>query len=239
MPGVVPAARKSTPSAGATCITSAVSTGVSTRWNSKDHPMPEKERPMTRKRVAQMDPIEHEIELALNPGAFIPDRACFSFVGELDEVAARIAKLKDTDPARAVNLCETFLAGCHEKAEEVDDSSGSVSNITARSDSCRDSNAWPAAWVRVTSRPFLNARRGGGASINGISRCTPTANDRLKRIRIDSSKRSPSMRTERTSSFGPFVRPSRKASPFRRTVSSSVSPCRCSRSTMTGMSDAG
>ena len=45
---------------------------------------------MTRKRLAQVDPIEHQIELALNPGAFIPDRACFSFVGELDEVAARI-----------------------------------------------------------------------------------------------------------------------------------------------------
>jgi len=49
---------------------------------------------MTRKRPAQVDPIEHQIELALNPGAFIPDGACFSFVGELDEVAARIAKLK-------------------------------------------------------------------------------------------------------------------------------------------------
>jgi len=43
-----------------------------------DQPMPEKERPITRKRLAQADPIEHEIELALNPGAFIHDRACFS-----------------------------------------------------------------------------------------------------------------------------------------------------------------
>jgi len=69
--------------------------------------------------------MEHEIELGLGPGAFIPDRECFSFVSELDEIAAKIGKLTRTDPARAIALCETFLAGCYEKAEEVDDSSGS------------------------------------------------------------------------------------------------------------------
>jgi len=30
-----------------------------------------------------------------------------------------------TDPARAVKLYETFLAGCHAKADELDDSTGS------------------------------------------------------------------------------------------------------------------
>jgi len=80
---------------------------------------------MTRKRRPQGDPIEHEIELVLNPGAFIPDRACFSFVSDLDEVAAKIAKLVSTDPARAVTLYETFLAACYVKIEELDDSSGS------------------------------------------------------------------------------------------------------------------
>jgi hypothetical protein len=34
------------------------------------------------------DPIEHQIELALRPGAFIPDRTCFSFVSELESVVA-------------------------------------------------------------------------------------------------------------------------------------------------------
>ncbi len=87
---------------------------------------------MTRKRLAQVDPIEHEIVLALNPGAFIPDGACFSFVGELDEVVARIARLKDTDPGRAASLYESFLAGCHEKAEEVDDSSGSFGQFVGQ-----------------------------------------------------------------------------------------------------------
>ena len=69
--------------------------------------------------------MEREIELALNPGAFIPDRACFSFVSDLDEVAARIAKLIASDPSRAVSLYEAFLAACYLKIEELDDSSGS------------------------------------------------------------------------------------------------------------------
>ena len=80
---------------------------------------------MTRKHRTKADPIEHEIERMLNPGAFISDRACFSFVSDLDEVAAKIANLTGSDPARAVALYETFLAGCYEKAEEIDDSSGS------------------------------------------------------------------------------------------------------------------
>jgi hypothetical protein len=80
---------------------------------------------MTRNRRRQGDPIEHEIELVLNPGTFIPDRACFSFVSDLDEVATKIAKLVSSDAARAVTLYETFLAACYVKIEELDDSSGS------------------------------------------------------------------------------------------------------------------
>ena len=34
-------------------------------------------------------------------------------------------KLITTDPPRAVELYETFLAGCHAKVDELDDSSGS------------------------------------------------------------------------------------------------------------------
>ena len=79
---------------------------------------------MARKPRARTDPLEGEIELALNPGSFIPSRACFSFVADLDGVAAMIAKLTQTDPVRAISLYETFLAGCYEKAEEQDDSSG-------------------------------------------------------------------------------------------------------------------
>jgi hypothetical protein len=35
-----------------------------------------------------------------------------------------IAKLLESDPGRAARLYETFLAGCYEKAEELDGSSG-------------------------------------------------------------------------------------------------------------------
>ena len=49
---------------------------------------------MTRKRRPQGDPIEQEIELVLNPNTFITDHACFSFVNDLDEVAAKMAKLQ-------------------------------------------------------------------------------------------------------------------------------------------------
>ncbi len=79
---------------------------------------------MTRKSRQKTDPLEHEIERALNPGAFIPDRACFSFVSDLDRIAAKIGNLTKTDPTRAVALYETFIGGCYEKAEEIDDSSG-------------------------------------------------------------------------------------------------------------------
>ena len=81
--------------------------------------------PMTKKRRPQGDPIEDEIELALNPGAFISYSACFSFVSDLDDVAAKIIKLVSSDPARAVTLYETFLAACYAKIEELDDSGGS------------------------------------------------------------------------------------------------------------------
>lgn len=79
---------------------------------------------MPRKRRPQGDPIEQEIELALKPGSFIPYGASFSFESELNEVAAKIARLVSSDPMRAVTLYETFLAGCYVKAEEIDDSDG-------------------------------------------------------------------------------------------------------------------
>ncbi len=80
---------------------------------------------MSRETRGKADPLEVEIESALNPGAFIPDRACFSFVNDLDGVAAKIANLTKNSAARAMALYETFLAACFEKAEELDDSSGS------------------------------------------------------------------------------------------------------------------
>jgi hypothetical protein len=80
---------------------------------------------MSRKPGAKPDPFEREIEQALAPGEFIPDRECHEFVDALREIAARIGLLAQTDSDRAIVLHETFLAACHAKAEELDDSSGS------------------------------------------------------------------------------------------------------------------
>ena len=84
---------------------------------------------MTCKRRGRDDPVEREIELTLDAGAFIPYGASFSFVNQLDDVAAKIAALVSSDPERAATLYETFLAACYLKAEELDDSSGSFGQL--------------------------------------------------------------------------------------------------------------
>ena len=79
---------------------------------------------MKRTSGSNADPMERQIERALCPGQFIGDRTCFSFVRGLKKIAADIQKLSSAEPARSVKLCEAFLAGCHAKAERLDDSSG-------------------------------------------------------------------------------------------------------------------
>jgi hypothetical protein len=51
------------------------------------------------------------IEDAFQPGCFIPYHAGYSFVSNLRRAADEIAKLVALEPARAVMLYETFLAG--------------------------------------------------------------------------------------------------------------------------------
>lgn len=80
---------------------------------------------MKTKPRSKADPIERQIESAFRPGVFIRDGECFSFVSGLEEVVAAIDTLVAIEPARAVALYEAFLAGCHAKADELDDSSGS------------------------------------------------------------------------------------------------------------------
>jgi len=77
-----------------------------------------------KRRATKTDPLEQEIEAALQPGSFIKYGAGWSFVEGLDRVEEKIARLVGSAPAHAVALYETFLAGCYEKAEELDDSSG-------------------------------------------------------------------------------------------------------------------
>ncbi|MBI5445807.1 MAG: hypothetical protein HY900_31900 [Deltaproteobacteria bacterium] len=84
---------------------------------------------MSRQRNRRPDPAEPQIERALHPGRFIAYAGVSSFVEGLEEVQAEIAKRVEGEPARAASLYETFLAGCYEKAEEIDDSNGSFSQF--------------------------------------------------------------------------------------------------------------
>lgn len=80
---------------------------------------------MTRvKRGRRRDPLEQAMELALQLEDFIDYGAAWSFVMELEEVEEQMEKLLLDEPERAIDLYETFIAGCYEKAEEIDDSSG-------------------------------------------------------------------------------------------------------------------
>lgn len=81
---------------------------------------------MTRKPRGRTDPLEGVIETALDPERFISYNASFDFVRDLEHVEEQIQRLIPTEPSRAVVLYETFLAGCYQKAEEIDDSSGSL-----------------------------------------------------------------------------------------------------------------
>lgn len=82
--------------------------------------MPKKSAPARRRR----DSLESAIENALEPGHFIEYRAAWPFVERLEEVEEELENLVHSDPLRAAALYETFIAGCYEKAEEIDDSSG-------------------------------------------------------------------------------------------------------------------
>ncbi len=84
---------------------------------------------MAKRRPVRQDPLEAAIETAFRPGQFIDYRAAWDFVSELGEIAAQIDQLARTDPERAVRLHESFLAGCYEKAEGLDDSGGSFGQL--------------------------------------------------------------------------------------------------------------
>ncbi len=80
---------------------------------------------MSPRKRKQIDPLEQAIEAALSPGNFISYNAAWSFVGDVQKVATDIDKIVKKEPERAAHLFETFIAACHEKADEIEDSSGS------------------------------------------------------------------------------------------------------------------
>jgi len=71
------------------------------------------------------DNLQRAVESALAPGVFIGYRESWDFVELFEAVRAEIVSLIEKDEAgRAVALLEIFIAGCYEKSEEIDDSSG-------------------------------------------------------------------------------------------------------------------
>ncbi len=87
---------------------------------------------MPRCRALATDRIESEIELALEPGQFIRRGAAWPFVEGLECIEYKIAALVHSSPERAVALYETFVAGCYEKADEIDDSGDSFGSFVGR-----------------------------------------------------------------------------------------------------------
>ena len=72
------------------------------------------------------DELERDIERALQPGSYIGHRERADFIEALEAVNGRITPLIPQAGAavRAVALLELFIAGCYEKADEIDDSDG-------------------------------------------------------------------------------------------------------------------
>lgn len=71
--------------------------------------------------------LVREIEQALDPGEFIPYRQAWKFVQHLENIGGKIEKLVENgEAAKAVSLYEIFLAGCYDKAGEIDDSGGDL-----------------------------------------------------------------------------------------------------------------
>jgi hypothetical protein len=73
------------------------------------------------------DRLVGEIEDALQLGRYIGYGEMYGFVNSLEKVAEQIASMKDDNAGlQPVRLYEVFLAGCHEKIEECDESGGNL-----------------------------------------------------------------------------------------------------------------
>lgn len=76
---------------------------------------------MKERKPIERDPLEVAIETGLRPGQFIDWKMGSTFTSELHAIITEIDQLLPSDPARAVSLYESLLAGCYEKADEIDD----------------------------------------------------------------------------------------------------------------------
>ena len=73
------------------------------------------------------DTLVSAMEISLDPGRFISYGEVGGFINDLEDIKHQIDDLvKQGNAERAVGIYELFIAGCYEKIEEVDDSSGSM-----------------------------------------------------------------------------------------------------------------
>ena len=93
--------------------------------------------------------IESAIENSLRPGEYIDDDYCWSFVSDLEKVKDIIENIVNREPARAIDLMEIFMAACYEKAEEIDDSSGSFGEFV---------EALFCSWVNARQKADFEAK---------------------------------------------------------------------------------
>ena len=100
------------------------------------------------------DPIEVDMEIALRPGRYISYGDAFDFVCRFEVVEDGVDKLIASEPERAATLYETFLAGCLEKAEEIDDSDDSLGMFISKLLA-----GWAAARRAAAADPDETARR--------------------------------------------------------------------------------
>jgi hypothetical protein len=103
----------------------------------------------------KLDPLERSIERAMLPDQYINYQYGSEFVSGLERVKSQIdALVASGEPERAANLYESMIAGCYEKAEEIDDSDGYLGDF-AESVFC----AWIKARQTAKAKPEETAQR--------------------------------------------------------------------------------
>jgi hypothetical protein len=103
----------------------------------------------------KLDPLERSIERAMLPDQYISYQYGSEFVGSLERVKSQIDALVISGEAeRAANLYESMIAGCYQKADEIDDSDGYLGDF-AESLFC----AWIKARQAANAEPQETAQR--------------------------------------------------------------------------------
>lgn len=98
-------------------------------------------------KAKRVHPLIQAIEGALAPGTFIAYGRSWDFVRNLDGVKDQLdAMVKAGQARQAVDLYETFLAGCYDKADEIDDSGGNLGDFFHR---------LFVSWIRARQQALL------------------------------------------------------------------------------------